>query len=60
MPSFCHFSLLEEYPQALTLKMTLYSWDEAKRERNLREHGFDFANAASVIDDISSHSHGEK
>ncbi|MYN15578.1 BrnT family toxin [Rugamonas sp. FT107W] len=30
--------------------MTRYTWDETKRQRNLRKHGLDFANAPPVID----------
>jgi uncharacterized protein len=28
----------------------MYEWDEAKREANLREHGFDFDDADSVYE----------
>lgn len=41
---------LEGYPQATTLNMTTYIWDEAKRKSNLRKHGLDFADAATVIE----------
>ena len=30
--------------------MTTYTWDEAKRKSNLRKHGLDFADAATVIE----------
>jgi uncharacterized DUF497 family protein len=26
-----------------------YEWDEAKRKSNLKEHGFDFADAGAVF-----------
>ncbi|MRW87108.1 BrnT family toxin [Pseudoduganella sp. FT26W] len=34
--------------------MTIYTWDEAKRKSNLRNHGLDFADAAAVIEDFNS------
>lgn len=34
--------------------MTIYTWDEAKRKSNLRDHGLDFADAAAVIEAINS------
>jgi uncharacterized DUF497 family protein len=30
--------------------MTTYTWDEAKRQYNLRQHGLDFADAHAVFD----------
>ena len=30
--------------------MTTYTWDEAKRQSNLRKHGLDFADAAAVLE----------
>lgn len=30
--------------------MTIYTWDEAKRQSNLRKHGLDFADAPAVFD----------
>ena len=41
---------LEGYPQATTLNMTTYTWDEAKRKSNLRKHGLDFADAPAVLE----------
>jgi uncharacterized DUF497 family protein len=41
---------LEGYPQATTLIMTTYTWDEAKRKINLRKHGLDFADAPTVLE----------
>lgn len=32
-------------------EMTTYTWDEAKRQSNLRKHGLDFADAPPVIED---------
>ncbi|MRW88950.1 BrnT family toxin [Duganella sp. FT80W] len=29
--------------------MTLYTWDETKRESNLRKHGLDFADARALL-----------
>jgi uncharacterized DUF497 family protein len=29
--------------------MTIYTWDEAKRQSNLRKHGLDFADAPAVL-----------
>jgi uncharacterized DUF497 family protein len=29
--------------------MSIYTWDEAKRQSNLRKHGLDFADAAAVL-----------
>ena len=29
---------------------TLYTWDEAKRQSNLRKHGLDFADASEVLE----------
>jgi uncharacterized DUF497 family protein len=34
--------------------MTIYTWDEAKRKSNLRNHGLDFADAGTVIEDVNS------
>jgi uncharacterized DUF497 family protein len=34
--------------------MTTYTWDEAKRQHNLCKHGLDFADAATVIEDINA------
>ncbi len=31
--------------------MTLFEWDEAKAESNLRKHGIGFGNATQVFDD---------
>jgi len=31
--------------------MTIYFWDEAKRKSNLRNHGLDFADCGTVIED---------
>jgi hypothetical protein len=42
---------LEGYSQATTLNMTTYTWDEAKRQSNLRKHGLDFADAPAVLED---------
>ena len=33
--------------------MTTYSWDEAKRQSNLRKHGLDFADAPFVLERIT-------
>jgi uncharacterized DUF497 family protein len=30
--------------------MTTYTWDEAKRDSNLRKHGLDFADAPAVLE----------
>jgi uncharacterized DUF497 family protein len=30
-------------------EMTIYTWDEAKRQSNLRKHGLDFADASVVF-----------
>ena len=30
--------------------MTTYTWDEAKRQSDLRKHGLDFEDAAAVIE----------
>ena len=30
--------------------MTTYTWDEAKRQSNLRKHGLDFADAPAVLE----------
>ncbi|WP_179671378.1 BrnT family toxin [Duganella sp. 1224] len=35
-------------------EMTTYTWDEAKRKINLRDHGLDFKDAATVIENNSS------
>jgi len=32
--------------------MTLFEWDEAKAESNLRKHGIAFATAAKIFDDV--------
>jgi len=34
--------------------MTRYTWDEAKRQRNLRKHGLDFADAPTVLEGESA------
>ncbi|MBV6323616.1 BrnT family toxin [Duganella violaceipulchra] len=34
--------------------MTTYAWDEAKRLSNLRKHGLDFADAATILDGDSA------
>ncbi len=31
----------------------MYSWDEAKRARNLRKHGIDFAHAPEIFDGLT-------
>jgi hypothetical protein len=50
LPGFFYSVPLEGCPQATTLNMTTYTWDEAKRQSNLRKHGLDFADAPAVID----------
>ncbi|OEZ57267.1 BrnT family toxin [Duganella sp. HH105] len=35
-------------------EMTTYTWDEAKRKANLRKHGLDFADAATVLEGNSA------
>jgi len=34
----------------IILMETRLSWDEAKRQANLRKHGLDFADAGEVLD----------
>jgi uncharacterized protein len=52
-PGFFCSVPLEGYPQATTLNMTTYTWDEAKRKSNLRKHGLDFADAPAVLESSS-------
>lgn len=42
--------LADMYDCAYTMPMMI-EWDEAKRRRNLRKHGVDFADAVAVLDD---------
>jgi len=30
-----------------------FTWDEAKRRRNVKDHGLDFVDAAQVFDDVT-------
>ncbi|MEO8009636.1 MAG: BrnT family toxin [Betaproteobacteria bacterium] len=30
-----------------------FTWDEAKRRRNVKDHGFDFVDAEEVFDDLT-------
>ena len=52
-PGFFSSVPLEGYPQATTLNMTTYTWDEAKRKSNLRKHALDFADAPAVLENDS-------
>lgn len=33
--------------------MTTYTWDEAKRNSNLRKHGLDFADVPSLLESVT-------